>query len=202
LKPYRCKIRSCGTVPFSSTACLLRHEREAHGMHGHGEKPYLCKYEDCDRSITGNGFPRRWNLQDHMKRVHDDLGPPSTGSASPSPSSVSSTAPPKVNASGRKKRASISAQDQPSKRPKSMTNTKSTPKATKSQSAHPQGKQRHHMQKQWRDQHTALKERLETLDPTDVFGYKQIDTECAILQDLGKNLHRLGADQYNLVGFL
>lgn len=195
LKPYRCKIRSCGTVPFSSTACLLRHEREAHGMHGHGEKPYLCKYEDCDRSITGNGFPRRWNLQDHMKRVHDDLGPPSTGSASPSPS-VSSTTPSKVTMSGRKKKASISAEDPPSKRPRSMTNTRSTSKSTKSQSAHRQGKQKHHVQRQWRDQHAAVRERLDSLNPTDVFGYKAIGTEYAILQDLGKNLHAFGADHY------
>lgn len=164
-------------------------------MHGHGEKPYLCKYEDCDRSITGNGFPRRWNLQDHMKRVHDDLGPSSTGSASPSPSSVSSTAPAKVTTSGRKKRASISAQDQPSKRPKSMTNTKSTSKSTKSQSAHSQGKQRHHVQRQWRDQHAPLNDRLDSLDPADVFGYKEID-EYAILQDLGKTVHLFGADHY------
>ena len=171
-------------------------------MHGHGEKPYLCKYEDCDRSITGNGFPRRWNLQDHMKRVHDDLGPSSTGSASPSPSSVSSTTASKGTTSGRKKRVSISAQDQPSKRLRSMTNTKSNPKAAKSQSTHPQGKQRQHVHKQWRDQHATLKERLETLDPTDVFGYKQIDTEYAILQNLGKNLHRLGADQFKPVGLL
>jgi hypothetical protein len=55
-------------------ACVLRHEREAHGLHGHGEKPYLCSYKDCERSIQGNGFPRHWNLKDHMKRVHSDSG--------------------------------------------------------------------------------------------------------------------------------
>ena len=49
---------------------LLRHEREAHGMHGHGEKPFLCEYPDCARSAPHNGFSRRWNLLDHMKRVH------------------------------------------------------------------------------------------------------------------------------------
>ena len=56
---------------FSSTACLLRHEREAHGMHGHGDRPHLCTYNGCERGISGNGFPRRYNLFDHMKRVHD-----------------------------------------------------------------------------------------------------------------------------------
>ncbi|KFY37696.1 hypothetical protein V494_04658 [Pseudogymnoascus sp. VKM F-4513 (FW-928)] len=76
LKPYRCKVQSCGETRFSSTACLLRHEREAHAMHGHGEKPFLCTAEKCDRAIPGNGFPRHWNLRDHMKRVHNTVPEP------------------------------------------------------------------------------------------------------------------------------
>ncbi|KAH8650309.1 hypothetical protein BGZ60DRAFT_421717 [Tricladium varicosporioides] len=75
LKPYRCKIAACRNLRFSSTACLLRHEREAHAMHGHGDKPHLCTHEGCERSVPGNGFPRHWNLRDHMKRVHNDLAP-------------------------------------------------------------------------------------------------------------------------------
>ncbi|KAI0199570.1 hypothetical protein F4808DRAFT_209158 [Astrocystis sublimbata] len=74
LKPYRCKAEACENARFSSTACLLRHEREAHAMHGHGDKPYLCTYEGCERAIPGNGFPRQWNLRDHMRRVHNDNG--------------------------------------------------------------------------------------------------------------------------------
>ncbi|KAG5986556.1 hypothetical protein E4U54_005362 [Claviceps lovelessii] len=86
LKPYRCKAESCEGARFSSTACLLRHEREAHGLHGHGDKPFLCVYEGCERAVPGNGFPRQWNLRDHMKRVHNDHGsaggsPPSGGSS-------------------------------------------------------------------------------------------------------------------------
>jgi hypothetical protein len=76
LKPYRCKILQCKTLQFASTGCLLRHEREAHAMHGHGEKLFLCTYKDCDRGIPGNGFPRHWNLRDHMRRVHNDPGLP------------------------------------------------------------------------------------------------------------------------------
>ncbi|KAF3770183.1 hypothetical protein M406DRAFT_335903 [Cryphonectria parasitica EP155] len=76
LKPYRCKMESCKELPFSSTACLLRHEREAHGMHGHGTKPYPCTFSGCDRAQPGNGFPRKWNLHDHMQRVHN-AAPPS-----------------------------------------------------------------------------------------------------------------------------
>ncbi|KAK8007153.1 hypothetical protein PG989_001143, partial [Apiospora arundinis] len=74
LKPYRCKVDSCQNLRFSSTACLLRHEREAHAMHGHGDKPYACTYEDCSRSLPENGFSRNWNLKDHMRRVHNDYG--------------------------------------------------------------------------------------------------------------------------------
>lgn len=83
LKPYRCKDLLCENARFSSTACLLRHEREAHAMHGHGDKPFLCSYEGCDRAMPGNGFPRQWNLRDHMKRVHNDTRLPGspTGTA-------------------------------------------------------------------------------------------------------------------------
>ncbi|EMC99194.1 hypothetical protein BAUCODRAFT_394514 [Baudoinia panamericana UAMH 10762] len=83
VKPFRCKVESCATQPFSSTACLLRHEREAHGMHGHGDRPHLCFYHGCERRIPGNGFPRRYNLFDHMKRVHDHKDDPSTSLDSP-----------------------------------------------------------------------------------------------------------------------
>lgn len=75
LKPFRCNKRTCVGVQFSSTACLLRHEREAHGMHGHGARPHLCHFRDCERAVPGHGFPRRYNLFDHMKRVHQYDGP-------------------------------------------------------------------------------------------------------------------------------
>ncbi|KAL6405829.1 C2H2 transcription factor [Ilyonectria robusta] len=41
-------------------------------MHGHGNKQFLCSYEGCERAVVDNGFPRRSNLQDHMRRVHND----------------------------------------------------------------------------------------------------------------------------------
>lgn len=76
-------MESCENARFSSTACLLRHEREAHAMHGHGDKPYLCTYDGCDRALPGNGFPRQWNLKDHMRRVHNDNGSSLNMSTSP-----------------------------------------------------------------------------------------------------------------------
>ncbi|KAI1323262.1 hypothetical protein F5Y16DRAFT_348496 [Xylariaceae sp. FL0255] len=72
IHPYRCKVEGCKNAEFFSVARLLRHQREAHVMHGHGDKPYLCSYEGCERSIIGYGFPRQWNLREHMRRFHND----------------------------------------------------------------------------------------------------------------------------------
>ena len=71
-------------------------------MHGHGPKPYGCDYPDCDRSKKGKGFPRRWNLFDHKKRVHNYTGDlPSTIGTSPVAStSVTSPGPRKRKTSG------------------------------------------------------------------------------------------------------
>jgi len=70
MKPYRCTFSGCGKLRFSSLACRLRHEKEAHGAHGHGLRPFHCLFSDCERSLPGHGFPRHWNRNDHMKRVH------------------------------------------------------------------------------------------------------------------------------------
>ncbi|KAF2122796.1 hypothetical protein BDV96DRAFT_608666 [Lophiotrema nucula] len=101
LKPFRCNKKACVGVQFSSTACLLRHEREAHGMHGHGSRPHLCHFTDCERSVPGNGFPRRYNLFDHMKRVHDYTGP----TTEPSPPHAEPAASRKSNSRKRKSTA-------------------------------------------------------------------------------------------------
>jgi hypothetical protein len=53
-------------------------------MHIHGEKPFFCNFEGCDRGAPGNGFPRHWNLCDHIKRVHNRSSSPPTGTATPS----------------------------------------------------------------------------------------------------------------------
>jgi hypothetical protein len=83
LRPFVCTHSGCNSPQFSSNACLFRHQREAHGLHGHGENPHLCHFPGCERAQERNGFPRKWNLKDHMKRVHgweesDDS--PSSGS--------------------------------------------------------------------------------------------------------------------------
>lgn len=112
LKPFRCKIEACSKQEFSSTACLLRHEREAHGMHGHGDRPHLCYYPGCERGMLGNGFPRRYNLFDHMKRVHDHKEEPTQSFGA---SDVQG--PRKV--AGRKRKAPASGKEEPAaQRPK------------------------------------------------------------------------------------
>lgn len=101
LKPFRCNKKTCVGVQFSSTACLLRHEREAHGMHGHGARPHLCHFRDCERAVPGHGFPRRYNLFDHMKRVHQYDGP----TTEPSPPTTQGQAPRKPVSRKRKSSA-------------------------------------------------------------------------------------------------
>ncbi|CAP68648.1 uncharacterized protein PODANS_7_6190 [Podospora anserina S mat+] len=116
LKPYRCKVEGCQNARFSSTACLLRHEREAHAMHGHGEKPYLCTYEGCERSVAGHGFPRQWNLRDHMRRVHNDNGTTAQAASPPASGATTSTR-------GRKRKSDV--QEKPAQEKTSSRKSKS-----------------------------------------------------------------------------
>lgn len=133
LKPYHCKVPSCENARFSSTACLLRHEREAHAMHGHGDKPHMCTYKGCERSLPGNGFPRHWNLRDHMRRVHNDNGPQIQSGAGSSPPPAGAAQAP---SSRGRKRKSESSEAKPGRKssskptPATEGQSVSTPKAT------------------------------------------------------------------------
>ena len=185
LKPYRCKLSTCSTLAFSSTACLLRHEREAHGMHGHGDKPHLCTYHDCERSIPGNGFPRRWNLFDHMRRVHAYTGSASSpGSTSPTPSSTGSFCQVQAQATLaiRKRRTSGSPKAE------AMKKTKSNNSARPSYSAASQGKQRQTMQLEFQQQKAAINARMAALDPTDTFALERINADCDMLWTMAMNI--------------
>ncbi|EFY97455.2 C2H2 transcription factor [Metarhizium robertsii ARSEF 23] len=148
LKPYRCKADSCEGARFSSTACLLRHEREAHGLHGHGDKPFLCVYEGCERAVQGNGFPRQWNLRDHMKRVHNDHG-----SSSGSPPATANG----QSAKGRKRKTEV-AEPQNGTRKATL---KSMPVADSKQvSSKP-------LLEQWLDQRRAVEDLCRSLSKPD-----------------------------------
>lgn len=182
MKPYRCKLSTCSTLAFSSTACLLRHEREAHGMHGHGDKPHLCSYTDCERSIQGNGFPRRWNLFDHMKRVHNYTGPPSPpGSTSPTPSSTSSYCQGQTSLPPRKRRLSGSA------KPETMKKTKSNSSHKASMSP---SKRLPSMQVAWQQQKASINARMAALDPGDTLAMQQIHADYAMLNTMAENIRR------------
>lgn len=190
LKPYRCKLSTCSTLAFSSTACLLRHEREAHGMHGHGDKPHLCIYQDCERSIPGNGFPRRWNLYDHMKRVHGYTGSASSPcSTSPTPSSASSFCQGQAMLAIRKRRTSSSPKAEAMKKTKSASSNKPVVNATS------QGRQQQSMQMVFQQHKAAINARMATLDPTDTLAMEQLHADCAILRTMAMNIQGYNTSQ-------
>jgi hypothetical protein len=56
-------------MQFSSKAVLTRHEKEAHGLHA--AHPFFCPVDSCERRTRG--FPREYNMGDHISRVHKEL---------------------------------------------------------------------------------------------------------------------------------
>ncbi|KAI0887158.1 uncharacterized protein GGS22DRAFT_156318 [Annulohypoxylon maeteangense] len=165
LKPYRCKIDSCENARFSSTACLLRHEREAHAMHGHGDKPYLCTYEGCDRAVPGNGFPRQWNLKDHMRRVHNDNGNSLNAVSGSPPSAHGSSV---HSAKGRKRKNKDSVD--------STSSRKHASRYAQAEAAMRAAEQP--MVDEWYQHHKALQNYLQEFSVPDAFDYLHQITEA------------------------
>lgn len=64
---YHCRSPSCSSVTFSSIDVLRLYESEVHNSHSWDM--YMCSVEECEREVGGTGFPRSWNLMDHMNRV-------------------------------------------------------------------------------------------------------------------------------------
>ncbi|KAF4448158.1 hypothetical protein F53441_8393 [Fusarium austroafricanum] len=60
--------------PGSMQGFENNHEREAQEPYRHDDKPFLCVYDGCGRSLPGNGFPHQRDVRDHMKHVHNDHG--------------------------------------------------------------------------------------------------------------------------------
>ncbi|KAH9903636.1 hypothetical protein F4778DRAFT_781018 [Xylariomycetidae sp. FL2044] len=160
LKPYRCKDKSCENARFSSTACLLRHEREAHAMHGHGDKPYLCTYDGCDRAVIGNGFPRQWNLKDHMRRVHNDNGS-SLIAANESPSAAHGSA---HSTKGRKRKNKDSVDGSSSSRKHAARSAQAAEAAAAAARAAEQP-----LIDEWHQHHQALHSYLQEYNMPDAF---------------------------------
>ena len=55
----------------------------AHYRHHTGEKPFLCEFPGCSRSVEGNGFSVLSNMKRHMTTVHrlSDWGSPDSTSS-------------------------------------------------------------------------------------------------------------------------
>lgn len=70
-RPYRCRDPTCAKLQgFTYSGGLLRHEREVHNKHGGPKERLRCPYVDCKRH-DGNGFTRKENLNEHIRRVHE-----------------------------------------------------------------------------------------------------------------------------------
>lgn len=172
---------------------MLRHEREAHGMHGHGEN--LCYFPACERSQPGNGFRRRWNLGDHMKRMHNYTGPAfSAGSSSPTPSSTSSLY---HGIPSKRRRPSNASQGEGTKRTKPKSSTRPSSKSAKTIApASSHRKQRQTMDKMFHEKKAALALGLENLDPKDIRASEQLYADCAVLQTIGMTIRRQEASEF------
>lgn len=73
-RPYICRAPGCEKIRgFTYSGGLIRHEREVHGRHGGPKAPQFCPHRDCKRS-TGQGFSRKENLTEHLRRVHRGAG--------------------------------------------------------------------------------------------------------------------------------
>ncbi|KAF2502412.1 hypothetical protein BU16DRAFT_7803 [Lophium mytilinum] len=192
LRPFRCKVKTCVGVRFSSTACLLRHEREAHGMHGHGSKPHLCTYQDCERSVPGHGFPRRYNLFDHMKRVHDY-----TGSTSPSenvsPPVQAAHAPLKRNNSSRKRKTPTHADEMTEKRQKTVNARISSAAAAAASEQNRLNQERKNLMNEWTKRRAIVVLDLQGLQgPKDMNSHFQVSEDLAALSKIASRLNELG----------
>ena len=198
LRPFRCKVKSCVGVQFSSTACLLRHEREAHGMHGHGSKPHLCTYTDCERSLPGNGFPRRYNLFDHMKRVHDYTGstsPPEQVSPPVQPAQLG----PKRHNSTNKRKLAPPVEDMARKRQKTTTKAPSAATAAAS-TQHRLAQEKQRWRREWAERKARLQQRVENIQgPQDINSCLQAYEDLDALKKIAARLNELGWMQYRVL---
>ena len=171
-------------------------------MHGHGEKPHLCYFSECDRSYPGNGFPRRWNLFDHMKRVHDYSGSSSSSSGGSPPSlstserRASATLP--IRNVKRKQASPVQAESMKRSRSNQMPASSNKPapiKSSKSSSSggaasgHSSSKKKS-LQQSFEQQKAALQAQVDNLRPGDAQGFQQMTAHYQVLNTTAIDLQR------------
>lgn len=120
-------------------------------MHGHGEKPFNCELQSCERSIPGNGFPRHWNLCDHMSRVHGIAAKPQENEKTTKGSRKRKSA--TIETTVKKSRASKSPKKEPISPPNSASSNES---------------------QQFLEQKRRLLQAMEQLDPNDPRAYEKL----------------------------
>jgi hypothetical protein len=157
-------------------------------MHGHGSKPHLCYFPGCERSFHGHGFPRRYNLFDHMKRVHDYVEQSASIERTGTP--VSSQAGGAKKSSGRKRKSTTGTEDMPEKRVRTG-NAKPGVKM-----APPQRQKEQKLEKlnsEWANYRESLQQRLNSLQgPKDLTTHQQIGNDFEMLKDLARQITDLG----------
>src|SRR5271154_3801029 len=72
-KSIRCLHPSCSKRDgFADATGLKRHQKQTHEMHG-GAEYFYCPHAGCSRAEGGRRrFPRKENLEGHLKRLHNE----------------------------------------------------------------------------------------------------------------------------------
>lgn len=65
VRPYKCTISNCKAKEFSNAGDLKRHQAS---IHTSGNRKFHCSVVRCSR--RRNGFKRKDNLSEHLRRVH------------------------------------------------------------------------------------------------------------------------------------
>ena len=71
-RPYKCSEPGCSKIQgFTYSGGLLRHMREVHkNTQAKKADDLICPFVDCTRHSAAQGFTRRENLNEHIRRRH------------------------------------------------------------------------------------------------------------------------------------
>ena len=104
-RPYKCTEAGCEKLQgFTYSGGLLRHQREVHKKNSTAKATLFCPDVNCNRH-TGQGFTRRENLNEHIRRRHvNQSGLEGQQSPTVAGPSKAQTAPPNYLADSSRKR--------------------------------------------------------------------------------------------------